>query len=501
MKNLTLTLFALLFATSAFAQGGPPAPAGNKYTIDADGDTFGDATAGAATITAAAKPVGYADNADDCDDSNAQINPKAKELLDDNVDNDCDGKKLESPPAGVLRAFGCSASNHGAVIRLIRELDRCNGSANCKVNGTAGKFETKSGFYFLDKDCDGLREVVDQTEKDRLDELDKRGARCKAAPLAPSRHGTSPCKGTGCRKGTGSKAPAVVPNVKLTELETKVTDLSGKVTATDGKVAELDGRVEGVETVLADNANAIEGIGKVIEGHGKRLDTLEKRADDTDGELTDVRGKIADTDGRAIAATDKADRAYGTARVALSTGVSAGVNVGVGVKPQADVPLRKGVARGSVATVLLVTGHVGAELPSGTYRIGGGVGIPYETGPNGDMESGLLWTVDAKALWKLAPSSQHSLGFVVRYLDQESGGDLLGAHAVSRGGGGGIAYEFSPGPDGSWLRFPIQVTLEGGGESIGSKGGSGSSAFKALDTQGYGLLTLTFGAGVGPALR
>ncbi|MFT7603830.1 MAG: hypothetical protein ACI8VT_001398 [Saprospiraceae bacterium] len=59
----------------------------NTYYLDADEDTFGDANDTVATCHDLA-PVGYVTNSEDCDDSNAAINPDAVEAC-DGLDNDC----------------------------------------------------------------------------------------------------------------------------------------------------------------------------------------------------------------------------------------------------------------------------------------------------------------------------------------------------------------------------------------------------------------------------
>lgn len=59
---------------------------GETYYRDVDGDGFG--TAGD-SVTSLAPVAGYVDNADDCDDNNRAISPRAEELF-DSVDNDCD---------------------------------------------------------------------------------------------------------------------------------------------------------------------------------------------------------------------------------------------------------------------------------------------------------------------------------------------------------------------------------------------------------------------------
>jgi hypothetical protein len=53
---------------------------------DVDGDGFGDA---AGSLTSCELPSGYVDNADDCDDADAEVHPDATELC-NGVDDDCD---------------------------------------------------------------------------------------------------------------------------------------------------------------------------------------------------------------------------------------------------------------------------------------------------------------------------------------------------------------------------------------------------------------------------
>ncbi len=61
----------------------------NTYYEDSDGDGFGNMS----TVTQACSPPnGHVDNGDDCDDSDADINPKAAEICGDDIDQDCDGQ-------------------------------------------------------------------------------------------------------------------------------------------------------------------------------------------------------------------------------------------------------------------------------------------------------------------------------------------------------------------------------------------------------------------------
>ena len=59
----------------------------STFYADADGDGYGDPNG----ATDACPNTGFVDNDDDCDDTNAAINPGAEEVCGDGIDNNCDG--------------------------------------------------------------------------------------------------------------------------------------------------------------------------------------------------------------------------------------------------------------------------------------------------------------------------------------------------------------------------------------------------------------------------
>ncbi|MCR9262920.1 MAG: putative metal-binding motif-containing protein [Flavobacteriaceae bacterium] len=66
------------------------------YYLDDDGDTYGDPDEPLALCDGVAVPEKYVTDNTDCDDSNANINPDAEEIVNDGVDNDCDGEQWEA---------------------------------------------------------------------------------------------------------------------------------------------------------------------------------------------------------------------------------------------------------------------------------------------------------------------------------------------------------------------------------------------------------------------
>ena len=60
----------------------------NAYYLDADDDSYGTDDV---TTEAMSTPEGYDRDPGDCDDTDPAVNPRATEICDDGIDNNCDG--------------------------------------------------------------------------------------------------------------------------------------------------------------------------------------------------------------------------------------------------------------------------------------------------------------------------------------------------------------------------------------------------------------------------
>jgi hypothetical protein len=126
---------------------------GSSWYEDADGDGFGDRSAG---TTACEQPDGYVSNSTDCDDDDAQAFPGNPELC-DGIDNNCDGVVDE----GVTTTFyadsdgdsygdpGSTASECEVPLGYVSDNTDCDDGTARAFPGNPEECDT------IDNDCDG----------------------------------------------------------------------------------------------------------------------------------------------------------------------------------------------------------------------------------------------------------------------------------------------------------------------------------------------------------
>ena len=128
---------------------------GDTFYADDDGDGYGDASS---TTMACEVPADYADNDDDCDDSDAGVSPDATEVCDGD-DNDCDGD-VDDDDASVDTSTGNTyyADDDGDGFG-----DSDNSTMACSQ---------PSGYLLDSADCDDSDSAINPTATEVCDEVD-----------------------------------------------------------------------------------------------------------------------------------------------------------------------------------------------------------------------------------------------------------------------------------------------------------------------------------------
>ena len=141
---------------------------------DADRDTHGST---ASTALACEQPEGFAAVSDDCDDTNRAINPSAREICGDEIDNDCDGLIDGADEARDVSWYAdTDADGFGDPDVYLGEAcdDPGDGAPNdldCDdTDGSVYPGASETWYDGIDSDCDGLSDF-DQ-DLDGFDSVD-----------------------------------------------------------------------------------------------------------------------------------------------------------------------------------------------------------------------------------------------------------------------------------------------------------------------------------------
>lgn len=485
MKKLvfvaTLVASFSFFTVSAFAQKASP-----KMTCETDDD--GD---------------GYcADDKDnkffDCNDKNPSVHPGAKEVWDNGVDEDCDDSDSITPPAPVLKAFGVNGADKKAVTRHLKEIERCDNADECQVDKTKGRFRTSEGFYFVDKNCDGIREVLDQDEYDEVKALEARGAKCKAIHRGGGhKHKKAKKKAVGL-PGSPTSTEAE-PDAAVKKAQTTADAASKEAAEAKVQADAAKGKAEAALRAAAEATTKAEEV-------GEQADAADELLKQHTGEI----GGLSEAMKAEIAARKAADEALGarvdaTRGLAVSTagtvvemrrsGPLAEVYFGGGVLGQRDITLRKdgkvvGIGRGTGAYGMVLGVNLGAETPTGRLNAFG-LASSISDAAAGGREDGVLWQAGAE--YALRVGEGMFVGPHVLFQSHEAGGDILHSNAVARGIGAGLTFVLT---GSGQTRFGLLARLTAGYEKFGTTG-TGSSVVSAVDGGPFVMFSLGVLFGVG----
>jgi hypothetical protein len=118
-----------------------------KFYQDSDGDRYGNPNV---SVMATSAPAGYVRNKKDCNDTNVDIHPGAKEIC-DQIDNNCNGK-VDERCSNVGQYYQCEKylfRNHGGYISCVSQWAnqlKKHGEINGKEKGKIMKEATKKKF-------------------------------------------------------------------------------------------------------------------------------------------------------------------------------------------------------------------------------------------------------------------------------------------------------------------------------------------------------------------
>ncbi len=181
------------------------------FYADADRDGYGD---GDQTVEACSVPVGYVDNALDCDDDSPTTNPASYEIC-DGVDNDCDGSTDDSSAINTTIFYAdADADGYGDPAVTTRACDAPAGyvddTSDCDDSDAAISPAASERCDSVDNDCDGAIDEDDAVDAGTwYDDLDGDGyGDASAASTACSQPAGSVSDGSDCDDLDASISPA-----------------------------------------------------------------------------------------------------------------------------------------------------------------------------------------------------------------------------------------------------------------------------------------------------
>jgi hypothetical protein len=431
--TLSVALAALVVSSTSFAA--PPAAA--AFCDDVDGD-------GWYVVSAGCVPMANAQGSDDCDDGNPAIHPKATEVWDNNIDEDCDGSDATTPNLAHLRAFKVDPANKAAVKKWMKDRDTCAAATGkCAVNFTAGTYMLAEGYDFYSVECGKAKKVIATSDVEYKLAKKLEAAGCGCVKKQAVRRKVSKPSTPAAAPLPGETTPTTAPTVK--GKRSVQVDYSAPIAAAQATGEKAQKTAEEAQKA-ADKAQAkADSFDEAFKGHTVQLGALDQALKAETERATTRENEIEE---KADAAGANAQRAFAAVADVTkdvtklqSRGPFLEGFVGGGTIAQRDFVVTKNkksvVVRGNWAPSLEIGGNVGLETESGRFNAFGSLVPSWDEG-----ESNIGGVAGVEYAWRLAGSNTF-IGVHGIYQRHASGGNVVLSKAVSNGYGGGLTFVYT----------------------------------------------------------
>lgn len=514
-----LCVFALVLAAGIANAATPVAPTSGceSYGLDLDRDRYctPDPARPAPTDPAALAAHNIGLGAVDCVPGDSRVNPGAVEIAGNGIDDDCNALTEDRLEPSVLMynaaARRCAPTDGNCLTKLRAEIKLCSTAGNhCRVDFNNGYMFPDPGYFLIDEDCDGVRKVMTQAERQAF--IIKKAAELnvdadKWQPRADGFCGNVSSNGCGgsvpvCGgSGVRPKAakPATTPaqenkqNANIAELRGDVDDINKKLKKDRGLIGGLRTDVDGLKTSLATTNGVVNDLTITINGDGqnpglvKDVQDLKLELGNTKTRLDTVTGEVAVVKEKTDQTAKRVEEESVFTRFIARHGMLLEGAVGYGLVYQSELTMRSptganlGSARGNIAHQFRLGANIGLDAPDfRTYLSLRGIPT-LDKGPDGSWDANGSAEVGAAHEFRLAGDSSTYIGPYVGYFVHHAGGDVLNSNTESDGGSLALSItqilSNPPGACKSGLNFRIGVSRE--------RYGSEGAAFKPTTDGGF----------------